>query len=503
MKKFQRTFLVLALAFVMCFGATACGDPAVETLKGVTSTTITVGNTAATAGALAAVGDPFNIGLQAAFYAYNKAGGYTGKLADGTTPEAGLQVALKHYSDESIAANSKALTEKLIHEDEVFAIVGNFGTESINANVPVIKEARVPMVYAAGGNDILFNEKATGEDRYIFPVQPVYAKEGAMLLLRAISPDTANVLGYYGYVNGGLAGTKIGVIADATDASKTLVAGVEAEAKAQGVEIKKYTVSNENYGTVATTIKADQCDVVIITSIADNFVNAVTALAQNDCAVRIITTYTNGASLFNGADGQTYKTAEYATVLTKLPFIYNQGWVDITGTYLYKDMTKPLYQVYALLNSNPEAPLPTMNANNEVFGFNEEYWGVAEAIFDYYMTTPAAETAGAMASMVGLGYTANSYALAGYIAGDLFCKGLIALENSGKTLTRANYVDAMEIAEMDLALADKVSYMNGSRTGVQELTLLNIANLGTGATSVSVHGLKGADFYRDLLNQNA
>ena len=56
---------------------------------------------------------------------------------------------------------------------------------------------------------------------------------------------------------------------------------------------------------------------------------------------------------------------------------------------------------------------------------------------------------------------------------------------------------------MDLALADKVSYMNGSRTGVQELTLLNIANLGTGATSVSVHGLKGADFYRDLLNQNA
>ena len=49
---------------------------------------IYVGNTAGTTGALASIGVPFNLGIQAAFAEYNKSGGFNGKTVE-----------LKHYDD--------------------------------------------------------------------------------------------------------------------------------------------------------------------------------------------------------------------------------------------------------------------------------------------------------------------------------------------------------------------------------------------------------------------
>ena len=48
-------------------------------VQGVDDTTILVGNTAATTGAFATVGIPFNAGMEAAFKAYNDAGGFDGR----------------------------------------------------------------------------------------------------------------------------------------------------------------------------------------------------------------------------------------------------------------------------------------------------------------------------------------------------------------------------------------------------------------------------------------
>ena len=140
MKKFKR-IAALALALAMLVTALAgCGAKGKEELKGVTEDTILVGNTAGTTGALATIGGPFNVGIEAAFAAYNAAGGFNGK-----------SVKLQHYDDGGVATNSVTLTEQLIHEDEVFAIVGNFASNCVAANLPVIKEANVPMVYAAAG----------------------------------------------------------------------------------------------------------------------------------------------------------------------------------------------------------------------------------------------------------------------------------------------------------------------------------------------------------------
>ena len=123
---------------------------------------------------ITAAGNTANV----AFAAYNAKGGYTGKLADGTTPTNGLKVELVNYDDAGNALNSIDLTTKLIDEDEVFAIVGNVGTACVEANLPIVKEYEVPMIYAASGTEDLYNENATGDDTCVFPVQPVYVTEG-------------------------------------------------------------------------------------------------------------------------------------------------------------------------------------------------------------------------------------------------------------------------------------------------------------------------------------
>ena len=71
--------------------------PDAPVVQGVTADTIYIGNTAATSGAFAAVGIPFNAGLEAALKTYNDAGGYQGKT-----------VKLVHYDDGFDAAQVTA-----------------------------------------------------------------------------------------------------------------------------------------------------------------------------------------------------------------------------------------------------------------------------------------------------------------------------------------------------------------------------------------------------------
>ena len=138
--------IALALVFVLCFGFVACTTEesglSNEVYEG---NVIYVGNTAGITGALAGIGVPFNLGINAAFYEYNQNGGFNGKT-----------VALKHYDDEGTATNSVPLMEKLIHEDEVFAIVGNYGGYAVNVNLDLLKKNCVPMIYAAAGVDALY-----------------------------------------------------------------------------------------------------------------------------------------------------------------------------------------------------------------------------------------------------------------------------------------------------------------------------------------------------------
>lgn len=470
----MKKFFALILALVMVLGLVACGEkaPAAEELKGVTEDTILVGNTAGTTGALATIGGPFNIGIEAAFAAYNAEGGFNGK-----------SVKLQHYDDGGVATQSVTLTEQLIHEDEVFAIVGNFASNCVAANLPIIKEANVPMVYAAAGNNELLNEAAEGADRGIFPVQPLNFTEGRMLILRAFAP----------LANGGLGGTKVGVLTNTVEASQTILKGIEAEAAdlpaAQKDAITYQNVTSTDFSAAVNALKNAGCDVVVVGVIGADFTAALTAMANANYYVPVLTSYNNAnAGILNDA-ATTILAEQYTDVLTNIP-IYAQAWLDITSTeYFYTNADSALLKGYEALGlAQPGVGMP---------GFKEEYWVVAEKIFNY-CTEQGMDNAFAMSY--------DSYALAGYIAGDLFCQGLKELQAQGKELTRANYVDVLESKEYQVAMADTISFANGMRSGVQSFALTMFYDAFTinggayhSASSATVHGLTSIDDYRALI----
>ena len=473
MKKFYR-FSALILALVMLAAVLAgCGEKAPkEELKGVTEDTILVGNTAGTTGALATIGGPFNVGIEAAFAAYNAQGGFNGK-----------SVKLQHYDDGGVAAQSVTLTEQLIHEDEVFAIVGNFASNCVAANLPVIKEANVPMVYAAAGNNELLNEAAEGADRGIFPVQPLNFTEGRMMILRAFAPADA----------GGLAGVKVGVLSNTVEASQTMLKGIQAEAAelpaAQKDNIVYQNATSSDFSAAISAMKNAGCNVVVVTVIGSDFTSALTAMANANYYVPVLTSYNNAnAGVLNDA-ATTMLADQYVDVMTNIP-IFAQAWLDITSTeYFYNNADSALLKTYETLG--------LAQAGVGMGGFKEEYWAVAESIFNYC-------TAQGMSNAFAMSY--DSYALAGYIAGDLFCQGLKELQAQGKELTRANYVDVMESKEYQVAMADKISFAGGMRSGVQSFALTMFYDAFTvnggayhSAASVTVHGLTSIEDYRALI----
>ena len=165
----MKKIIALLLALVMVFALAACGKPGgqqpsgdpkpsgstpvdpsqpsepskpVESEPAQTGTVqgidtekniLWIGNTAATTGAFAGVGVPFNAGLEAALLAYNTAGGFNG-----------LQVQLKHYDDGFDAAQGMTYTKTLVEDDKVFALVGHFGTNTVAATMDYVKSVGIP-----------------------------------------------------------------------------------------------------------------------------------------------------------------------------------------------------------------------------------------------------------------------------------------------------------------------------------------------------------------------
>jgi ABC-type branched-subunit amino acid transport system substrate-binding protein len=171
--------------------------------QGITDTEILIGNTAATTGAFATVGEPFNVGLNVALKMYNDMGGFGGK-----------KVRLVHYDDEFDGAKGLQYTKTLVEQDKVFSLVGHFGTNTVAATVDYIKEQGVPMVYAATGINDLYQEGAEGYNKSVMPVQPIFKTEGRVLLARAMASTEGNY---------GLGGKKIGVIYTSDDAGKGML----------------------------------------------------------------------------------------------------------------------------------------------------------------------------------------------------------------------------------------------------------------------------------------
>ena len=305
MKKFLSLLLAAAMLCTLLVG---CGSknndsngdykPFVE-VQGVSDDTILVGNTAATTGAYATVGVPFNAGMEAAFKAYNDAGGFQGK-----------SIVLKHYDDGFDGAQGMTYTKQLVETDKVFAIVGHFGTNTVGATLDYLKEKGVPMVYAATGIDDLYQEGAKGNDAVIYSVQPIYSAEGRVLLARAVAPKADGM---------GLGGTKVGVIATTDDAGAGLLAGVKREnedLKAQ-LTVQEVEASATDFSAAVNVLKNALGAFVDSGAITDSRMVYCTAWLDvtTEAGMADYTTFYTAMSaweLANGESGSTYALNSYA-----------------------------------------------------------------------------------------------------------------------------------------------------------------------------------------------
>ena len=280
-KKFGFFFTACVIALVLA----ACGDEGgggasgnngeddvvAGHSQGVHDDRIYIGNSAATSGLLAGVGVPFVAGIDAYLEMVNSQGGIHGR-----------EIVRLHYDDEFDPATGMAMLERLVDDDEVFAIVGHFGTPVIAATYQTLLDEGIPTVYFAAGIGVVYQEDAreTG-GLNTFPVQPVFPMEGRIFAAWAAGEFNA---------------TTIGVIHTSDDAGQDMINGIRQEAEViGGLEIVAESVepAAEDVTAQVMNVLAEDPDVIIIASIQGTILQIARELAAQGSTVPAITSYVN------------------------------------------------------------------------------------------------------------------------------------------------------------------------------------------------------------------
>jgi len=164
---------------------------------GVTATTIVLGQSAAFSGPAAQLGIQMNLGTKTYLEYVNARGGVHGR-----------KIELKTRDDRYEATLAVDNTKKLIEEDKVFALVSYVGTPTTGAALPILTEAKVPLVGPFTGAEIL----RTPVNRYIFNVRASYYDETEKIVEQLTSTGSKNIAVFYqddSYGQAGLKGVEI------------------------------------------------------------------------------------------------------------------------------------------------------------------------------------------------------------------------------------------------------------------------------------------------------
>ena len=367
-------------------------------VQGVTDTTIKVGNAASTTGAGAGVGVPFNAGIQAYFEYINSQGGIDGRTIQFVT-----------YDDETDPTKGLTYTERLIEEDEVFALVGHFGTWTVGATLDLIQEVGVPMVYAATGINSLYFQESVGNP--VLAVQPIYKTDGRIMTARAINESV------YGTNHDQPlpANAKIGVIYTNDDVGLSIKEGIEQEAEILGkTDDMVYQAVTTSYATAVTLLKASGVSAVILAMNQEPFGYSLQQMHNLALNVPVFSSYVNADVSY----------VNHTLYNVDRP-IYVNAWLDLLDP-------------------------------NGLSGLHQDYW-------DYYTII----SSGSYAE-----YALNNFAIAGYMAAYIFVEGLKRVEQAEVELTWDNFIAQMESESLDIPMGGMVDWTNGKRWGISEMSML-------------------------------
>lgn len=308
MKKTLSLVLVLSMIILSLAGCSKKGKEA----QGVTDKVIKVGNAAATSGAYAAIGLPFNSGIQAYLKKVNDEGGVNGR-----------KIEFVHHDDEFDPVKGKSFTEALINDDKVFAILGHFGTPTVGATLPLLRETGIPTVHFATGLGALYNEDATSPEKGmgLFPIQPIYITEGRLMVARAAEMHGAK---------------KIGVVYTNDDAGKDILSGVQNQIDklGAGYEVVAEQINPQAPDVTSAILKLKEAnvDAVVAAAIQATYPTIVKGMISQGLHVPVYASYVNADIVTISNFANDY---DQLSAAEKFP-IYLLTWVDRTPDELKK-----------------------------------------------------------------------------------------------------------------------------------------------------------------------
>lgn len=298
----MKKLFTLLFVFVVFAVISGCEKKDVK-VQGITKKEILVGNCASQSGGMEIVGIPFNAGIKAYFDMVNANGGVHGR-----------QIKFINKDDQSDSAKAKACVTELIEDEKVFAIVGHFGSQQVKATLGDLKDAKIPVVYFASGDESLYNENAEGKDRVIFPVQPILVMEGRLMVARATSELDAK---------------KIGVIYTGDEAGLDMLKGIENQINKLGsgysiVKAETSATATDHTASVAQVMNAN-VDAVIVATIQQAYVAIVKELIEQGNELPVFSSYNNAAeSIINDLKDNLIVNDE------PLFDLYVNAWVDLS-----------------------------------------------------------------------------------------------------------------------------------------------------------------------------
>ncbi len=202
---------------------------------GVTEDTITIGAHFPLTGVAAPGYSEIPTGAKAYFDYVNEQGGVHGR-----------QIEYIVKDDAYNPTNTSAVTNELVLNDEIFAMVGGLGTPTHSAVVDFLNDEGVPDLFVASGSLQWGNDV---ENRpYTFGYQPDYEIEG-------------KIIGQYVAEN--MPDAKVGLFLQDDDFGKDAELGVRQFLDDQIVAVEKYTSGNTDIGPQIAGLQAKKVDLVL------------------------------------------------------------------------------------------------------------------------------------------------------------------------------------------------------------------------------------------------
>jgi ABC-type branched-subunit amino acid transport system substrate-binding protein len=171
--------------------------PGLAAAQGVSADKILLGQSAVFSGPAAQLGIQMRNGVKAYLDAVNERGGVHGRKLELITED-----------DRYEASVAPGATKKLIEEHKVFALLGYVGTPTGVVHLPVVTQAKVPLVGMFTGAEVLrvpFN-------RYVFHVRASYYDETEKIVEQVLSTGGKKISVFYqddAYGEAGRKGTEL------------------------------------------------------------------------------------------------------------------------------------------------------------------------------------------------------------------------------------------------------------------------------------------------------